>query len=123
MPKPSTVEKFIEEINASPELTRECTKALDGSKDAKKFVKLGAKHGFKFTQTEARSYFRNIAQAPSALALSEKKLKAVVGAKVDAELPSRGEQIKNVLTMLRGMNFKKPPTWTVFSFSPSPKRS
>lgn len=123
MVKPSAVQQFIEAINASPTLARECEKALDGSTDAKSFVALGAKHGYKFTQTQAKSYFRDIAEAPSAQELSEQQLKAVVGAKVDAEQPPRGEQLKNALSMLRGMNFSQPPTWTVFAFAPSRKRS
>src|SRR5215475_15750676 len=113
MVKRSAIAKFVEAVNASPELTRECEKALDGSKDAKKFVALGRKHGFKFTQSQARAYFRDVSQAPSGRALSKARLKAEVGAKVeDFPAPGRGQQLKNAISMLRGMSFKRPPEWT-----------
>jgi hypothetical protein len=120
--KPSAIEKFVEAINDSPELTRECTKVLEGSRDPKNFVKLGAKHGYKFTQAQARSYFRDIAGVASARAVSQQQLKAVVGAKVESFVAPRDDRLANVVSMLRSMSFKKPPTWTVFTFPTSDKR-
>ena len=43
------VESFIKAVNQDPKLLKECQAALDGSKNAKRFVALAAKHGFKFS--------------------------------------------------------------------------
>ena len=116
MLKPSSIEQFIEAINGSAKLKRECQAALDGSRGPTAFVLLGAKHGYKFSQAQTRAYFRNILQTPASKAVSERQLSAIVGAKVDAELPQRDSQLQNAVVMLRGMSFKKTPTWTGFGF-------
>lgn len=122
MTKASAVEQFIEAINESPQLAREARAALDGSKGPRAFVELGAEHGYKFTQAQAQAYFRDIAEAPPSDLLSEIELRKVLGAKVDQEPAPRDRQLKSALTMLREMNFERPPRWTVFAFKPAGTR-
>ena len=121
MLKPSPIEQFIEAINGSAKLKRECQGVLDGSRGPKAFVQLGAKHGYKFSQVQTRAYFRSILQAPSAKAVSERQVGAIVGAKDAAELGQRDPQLLNAVLMLRGMSFKKTPSWTGFGFVRSVK--
>src|SRR5215472_13089890 len=97
------VESFIKAVNQNPKLLKECQAALDGSKNAKRFVALAAKHGFKFSESAANSYFRkNLLSAPSSTA----QVQYPVGAKVMKEPePSLLETVR----MLHRMSFKKAP--------------
>src|SRR6516225_4009106 len=102
------VESFIKAVNQDPKLLKECQAALDGSKIAKRFVALAAKHGFKFSESAANSYFRkNLLSAPSSTA------QYPVGAKVIKEPESA---LLETVRMLHRMSFKKAPRWTGFAF-------
>jgi len=108
------VESFIKAVNQDPKLLKECQAALDGSKNAKRFVALAAKHGFKFSESAANSYFRkNLLSAPSSTALSAKQVQYPVGAKVMKEPESA---LLETVRMLHRMSFKKAPRWTGYGF-------
>jgi hypothetical protein len=101
------VESFIKAVNQDPKLLKECQAALDGSKNAKRFVALAAKHGFKFSESAANSYFRkNLLSAPSSKQYP-------VGAKVMKEPDLT---LLETVRMLHRMSFKKAPRWTGFAF-------
>jgi hypothetical protein len=108
------VESFIKAVNQDPKLLKECQAALDGSKNAKRFVALAAKNGFKFSESAANSYFRkNLLSTPSSTALSTKQVQYPVGAKVMKEPESA---LLETVRMLHRMSFKKAPRWTGFGF-------
>jgi len=114
----SPIDKFIASVNASPDLHKQVQKALEGSTSPKTFVELGAKHGYTFTEAEAKSYFEDLFNAPSSRSATGGTGAHFAGSK-DVPNPNDGrqERLKQAVILLRPTAFKgTTPHWTGFDF-------
>jgi hypothetical protein len=115
------VGRFVEAVNASPELVRRCRQVVEGSSNAGAFAALGKELGFDFSAAEAEEHFKGILGAtkpPMGLELSHAELEkaSAAGSKMDRTPKGGRDEVQRDLnqsvTLFR--NLGKPPAWTFF---------
>jgi predicted ribosomally synthesized peptide with nif11-like leader len=73
------VAKFVDAINGSAELQKECRQALEGSTDPAPFVAFAHRNGFDVTAEEVWTCFHNAPSSVEAAELSDEELAMVSG--------------------------------------------
>ena len=73
------VARFVEAVNRSPELQRQCRDVLVGSEDPGGFTLLGRANGFDFSEEDVRSYFGIVLGQPEPRELADDDLARVSG--------------------------------------------
>ncbi len=105
--------ELIKAINEDPELQARAQTALDGSVDATAFVAFAKEAGYEVNDEDVTGYFTTLLSAPGPGELSDEQLNEVAGGKGPGEIRAK---LDTTVSMFRGMNFTKPPSWVGFKF-------